>query len=167
MMFRGQVISTDMLASFVIFLFILDASIILWEGELAKAEQMEERRWLEEAARAASNQLLSPGDPENWEMMDVNETSLHSFGLTSSNNVIEWRKVERAGELGKKRENYYTVKRALGLECCEVWFGVLYSNGTVIESFGEVAPKNTSLVSIDRKALLNSSAVLLRVVVWR
>ncbi|MEM3555135.1 MAG: hypothetical protein QXF56_00195 [Candidatus Micrarchaeia archaeon] len=164
MMFKGQVISTDMLVAFVIFLFILDASVLLWGEKLAKAKQIEDERWLEDVARAASNQLLTPGDPADWE---VSGSSLNSFGLTSSDNVIKWEKFERMEELAQEPESYYSVKRALGLECCEVWFGVTYSNGTVIKSFGEIPPKNKSVISIDRKALLNSSVVTVRIEVWR
>jgi len=59
------------------------------------------------------------------------------------------------------------VKQNLGLECCEMWFGIVYSNGTVAGSFGRQVPENISIVTIDRKALLNSSPVTARLRVWQ
>ena len=167
MMFRGQVISTDLLVAFAIFIFIADASVLLWQSEMVRARELESRNWAEEVARAASSQLLTPGNPSNWELIELNENSLRSFGLASSSNVIEWRKIERLRELKGNPENYYIVKQALGLGCCEVWFGVMRSNGTVVESFGSEPPKGSSSVSIDRKALLNSSPVTVRLRVWK
>ena len=166
-MLRGQVISTDMLVAFVVFIFIADASILLWETEMMRAGEAEGNRLAEEIARAASSQLLTPGDPSNWEIIELNETSLHAFGLTSSRNVIDDKKIERIKDMKGNPADYPIIKRALGLECCEVWFGVLYSNGTVIEDFGKRAPKDSPSVSIDRKAMLNSSPVTVRVEVWK
>ena len=167
MMLRGQVVSTDLLVAFAIFIFIVDASILLWETELARVKELDSRNWAEEVARAASSQLLTPGEPSNWEFIELNESSLRSFGLTSSSSVVEWEKVRRVGEMKGNQAYYQTIKRALGLECCELWFGVTYSNGTTVESFGNEPPKESPSVSIDRKALLNSSPVTVRLKVWR
>jgi hypothetical protein len=167
MMHRGQIVFTDMLTAFAVFLLIADASILVWESEFMKAGDVESRNLMEEAARAASNQLLTPGEPSNWELIGLNESSLHSFGLTSSSNVIEWNKVKRVSELKGNPNSYPLVKRALGLERCEAWFGVLYENGTMIESFGNEPPKDSPSVSIDRKAILNSSPVTVRLKVWK
>ncbi|QLJ52758.1 MAG: hypothetical protein Sv326_0583 [Candidatus Fermentimicrarchaeum limneticum] len=164
---KGQLISTDMLVAFVIFILIADASIIMWQSELSRAGDIESRNFADEAARSASNQLLTSGDPSNWNLIELNESSFHSFGLTSSSNVVEWDKIEGLRQLKGDPAKYGMVKRALGLEFCEVWLAVLYSNGTVIESFGEVAPQGTPSVSIDRKAMLNSSPVTVRLEVWR
>jgi len=167
MMRRGQTLSTDMLAAFAIFIFISDASILLWQSQVTRAQQVGSRNWIEGAARSASSQLLSPGEPSNWEIADFTKTPLHSFGLTSSNNVIEWGKMSRAIDLTSSPANYQMVKQNLGLECCEMWFGIVYSNGTVVGSFGRQVPENISIVTIDRKAMLNSSPVTARLRVWQ
>jgi hypothetical protein len=43
----------------------------------------------------------------------------------------------------------------------------MYSDGTVIGSFGNQTPANSSSVTIDRNALLNSSPVVVRLRVWQ
>jgi hypothetical protein len=167
MMRRGQIVVTDVLTAFAVFIMIADATILLWDSQLMKATDAENRNMMEEAARAASNQLMSPGNPSSWQLIDINNSSLHSFGLTSSSNVIEWSKIQRIGQLNGDPKSYSVVKEALGLDCCEAWFQVLYENGTAVESFGNEPPKDSAAVSIDRKAILNSSPVTVRLEVWR
>ncbi len=167
MMSRGQIVLTDILVAFAVFILIADASILLWEYELGKVADTANRNQMEELARAASSQLLTSGEPSNWEELDaLNDSSLHSFGLTSSSNVVEWSKVQKISQLSDP-SSYGAVKRSLGLECCEAWFGVLYENGTVIGSFGNGTRSNGSSISIDRKAILNSSPVTVRLKVWQ
>jgi len=166
-MHRGQTLSTDLLVAFAIFIFISDASILVWQGQVIKAHELGNRNWMEGAARAASSQLLTSGEPSNWEVVDLAQTPVHSFGLASSSNVIEWNKVEKAMDMGSDPASYQMVKQNLGLECCQLWFGVMYSNGTVVGSFGNPPPNNVSSVTIDRKAMLNSSPVTVRLRVWQ
>lgn len=167
MMRKGQIVLTDILTAFAVFILIADASIFLWEYEIARAGNVQSSNLMEDAARAASNQLLTAGEPSDWQVMDLNQSTLHSFGLTSSGNVLAWDKVERIGKLRGDSKSYGKVKGALGLDCCEAWIGVLYENGTGIESFGNAPPNGIAAVSIDRKALLNSSPVTVRITVWQ
>jgi hypothetical protein len=167
MMHKGQIVTTDILTAFAVFILIADASILLWGNELVKAGDSQNRNLMEEAARAASNQLMTPGEPSNWQFMNMSNSSLNSFGLTSSSNVIEWSKIQRIGQLNGDVGNYTVVKNALGLNGWEAWFAVLYENGTMIQSFGSQPPADSAAVSIDRKAILNSSPVTVRLEVWR
>jgi hypothetical protein len=167
MMHRGQVITIDILTAFAVFILIVDASVLLWGYELTKLGDSQSRNMMEEVARAASNQLMTSGEPSDWQLSDINSSSLRSFGLTSSSNVVEWSKIQRIGQLNGNQGNYTVVKSALGLDSWEVWFGVLYENGSMIQSFGSQPPAGSSAVSIDRKAMLNSSPVTVRLEVWR
>jgi hypothetical protein len=166
MMLRGQVVLVDTLTAFVIFILIVDASILFWESETARVGYSQSMGWNEEVARAASSQLLTPGSPSNWEFINLNSSSFHSFGLTSSENVIDSGKLQTLESLKGDPANYQIVKKGLGLDCCKMWFGVLYPNGTLIESYGNAPTSNSSSVSIDRVAVLNSSPVIVRLKVW-
>jgi hypothetical protein len=167
MMHKGQMVMVDILTAFVVFILIADASVLLWEDALLRATSVENRNAMEEAARAASNQLLTPGEPSDWQLIDINDSSLHSFGLSSSGNVLSWSKVQKMGQLNGNPSSYMVVRRALGLDCCEAWLSVLYENGTTIQNFGNAPTQNSSAVSIDRKAMLNSSLVTVRLEVWK
>lgn len=164
---RGQIFITDLLTGFAVFLIIIEVTMLLWDNQIAKAADAESRNMMEEAARAASDQLLTAGEPSDWQVINLNSSQLHSFGLASSANVLAWDKVQRIGELNGDPKSYSNVKEALGLDCCEAWVQVLYENGTLIESFGKETPNGSAAVSIDRKAMLNSSPVTVRLEVWQ
>lgn len=166
MMRKGQLVVADVFTAFAVFLLIVDASILMWDYELFSAGQIQSNNLMEEAARAASSQLMTSGDPSNWQLVNITNVSLHSFGLASSPNVIDSGKLQALGVLSQNPGSYPAVKKALGLDCCDMWLGVLYENGTVAGSFGSPPPSSTQVVSIDRKAALNSSMVTVRLEVW-
>ncbi len=115
------------------------------------------------ALLAASDSLvLTPGSPANWESTTIDGTGLSSFGLASSSNVISPAKAAAMQSLNAT--NYSTIKAALGLGAVNVSIEISnLSDSTTLYSFGVAPPGTARSAVFERVALLNNSAVLVKV----
>lgn len=164
-MSKGQVLSIDLLIATAIFLFILNTSVLIWNSELSRKNDMEARKWMEESARTTSNQLVtSQGDPSDWQnLQELNESSLHSLGLVDSRNMLNQKKVDKLSLLSNT--NYALIKRVIGLEAYNVTIYLISNKSSMI--FGTEPASEEGVISVDRFALLNDSKVTIRMKVWR
>ena len=103
--------------------------------------------------------IKTPGDPSNWpSLQTINSTTINSLGFASSDNVLEFDKLDGASSI-----DYPELKKILGLSKEDVFITVsdlASSNKSRIYEYG-FARNDTSVV-VTRYGLLNGTLVEVR-----
>ena len=165
---RGQFFSMDMIIAVSAFLVCLLMIIALWAALTSALGERATRRELQDSAMVAASQLvLTSGNPANWSI--GNFTRANSLGVVRERNMLNEQKVAKLQALNST--NYTDIKENLGCGRNELYVTVsnIYSNETLYR-FGKSAPAGledfTTNHIVTRIALLNDTEVLLRVETW-
>lgn len=165
---KGQLISTEAILSFAIFLTGLMVFAFAWNFVSQAYYTDQAERQMQFALIAVSDAaVLSPGDPSGWEVSAAPQNA-SSFGFAQSRNVLSPTKLAALQSLNAS--NYDTVRERMGAGRFELYISVESQDGTVQYAFGNPAAAGSatvSAVSAERLALLNNQAVTLKVQVWR
>ncbi|MFB6166850.1 MAG: hypothetical protein ABEJ62_01150 [Candidatus Nanohaloarchaea archaeon] len=156
---RGQMFSTDFVASAFVFLVILNIAFFTWNTAYEQQSRfMEEKAMRQEAFHLASLMVRTPGYPEDW-----NSTNVEIVGLAEPDHVIQDPKVQEMKDVG-----YSDLRAVMGLERTEFFLNVTtpsYS-GTV----GKPPTGAGDIVVEERAVIVNSSNLFergrLRLLLW-
>ncbi|MCX8175564.1 MAG: hypothetical protein N3E51_05155 [Candidatus Micrarchaeota archaeon] len=161
---RGQLLSVELVLACSFFILALFCFAALWSWMYQSYLEAEEDYAMRTVLLGISDSLvLSPGEPSGWNLFSG---YANSYGLASSQNVLSDGK---ALALQNLNSSYDAVKERMGAGAFEVYVGI-YNESKTIYQFGKLADANNSLVSAlstERLAILNGSAVSVKVQVWR
>jgi len=162
---RGQIFSTDLIVSSIVFLFILTLSLIYSTEVSNRIYLLEADNARNLAAFSAANSLLlSSGSPANWENMpDLNYVS--SIGLAKAGNEIHPAKLRKLMDLNAG--NYNGVRELLGLAKYNLRISVLaLQSRESLAEFGFQPAGGKSASAANRIAFYNGKEVIMRLEVF-
>ena len=169
---KGQIFSTELVLASGVFIAALVAFVFVWNSMSDNYQEGQQDMEMQTVLQGISDSLvLSPGYPTNWEAAATGGASsivlaTSSFGLADSPNGISGAK---AAELQALNSSYLDVKERMGAGRFDVFVSIGDTNRTFY-TFGYAPDLNDTTVraiSEQRPALLNGSAVTLKVQVWR
>jgi hypothetical protein len=164
---KGQIFSFDLMVSVGIFLVAVLLLIALWVFVVDRIGAHDEELNMADAAIHASNQLLlTGGNPASWHILDFG--NVNALGISDGRDNLNSEKLERF--IALNGTNYTDVKEMLGVGSYEMYVEVSHLNGTKICEFGNSMKENeteTANYVVERMALLNDSAVRVRLEVWK
>ena len=183
---KGQVFSMDLMFAVIIFIGVLFIVLNVWESTLKGNDLADERKSLELSARNIISQLMmDEGNPSDWTAF----SNLQSLGLATSFSINNQNSSFKSRPMGLMNRgygslssakisalqsmNYSYTKELLGVFSYDENFYILVSrwNGTAyaqVNTIGTSPYQNvTSVVNIDRMALLNNDWAKLSLQVWR
>jgi|GEM_PF-1662316 len=183
---KGQVFSMDLMFAVIIFIGVLFIVMNVWESTLKGNDLADERKSLELSARNIISQLMmDEGNPSDWTAF----SNLQSLGLATSFSINNQNSSFKSRPMGLMNRgygslssakisalqsmNYSYTKELLGVFSYDENFYILVSrwNGTAyaqVNTIGTSPYQNvTSVVNIDRMALLNNDWAKLSLQVWR
>jgi hypothetical protein len=163
---KGQVLSTEIVVSFALFLaallvYVLGASNMLYSYSEERAD-LDMRQAL---LGIADNLVLSPGCPADWEYSGQQASY---YGLAESPNALSRAKLSAAQSLFSA--DYSGAKTLFGAGMFDLSVSVVDANGTKIGGFGKAASAANgtySSASSERLAVLDGQLVRVRVQLWR
>jgi hypothetical protein len=161
---KGQVFSWDMLIAISVFIFILVASITMWDFYRAKSEIIDLRADMEFAAQNAMVGLITTsGDPGNWYVSPSFEVS--SLGLVSGRDyVLDGDKVDKLVEWNATY--YEEIKSSLGVRKYDMYLSFLNQTGEIY-GFGIDSPSNAeAVVRIERVCMIDDDVFKVVMEVW-
>ena len=164
---KGQLFSTEIIFSFSLFLAAILVFILVWNSIFSSfVEDQADRRMEVSLIGIADMTVLSPGDPQNWEL--TSGLNANAFGLASSRNVLSSKKLSAMQSLFAS--NYTLMRTKMGAGGYGLFIEVTDASGTVLYNFGQSSNSTNlqvSQVTAERLAMLDNQIVNLRVQVWR
>lgn len=164
---KGQIWSTDLLASIIIVMFIMLFFIIAWNELSLKWNAAQSYRLLFTDSLAAGESLFTtPGDPPSWHRLtELNITNVNAIGIVNERNEINNKKIERLSE--NNYTHYNLTRSLLGLDRYEVRILItdIERNSSVFE-MGEEPGANMSTVSMERYVIVNGSSAIAKMEVY-
>ncbi len=162
---KGQLFSVELVLASAVFMGALVAFVLVWNSMSAAYNEEQADLQMQTSLLGISDMaVLSPGYPANWETGVLGNAS--SFGLATSPNVLSGAK---AGALQSLNSSYLDMKERMGAGRFDVFLSIGNSTGTFY-TFGYAPDLNDTTVkaiSSQRVALLNGSAVSVKVQLWR
>lgn len=160
---KAQIFSWDVLISVGLFVFILVASLSVWDSYREKTLSIDTRAEMQMFADNAMNTLiLMPGNPGNWHLID--DFNVSSFGLVGeSDYLLDVDKITKIQELNN---TYYNeVKSMIGIREYEMHLEFILEEETY--SFGIERPFNSKeVVVIERLCVIENEIATIRMEVW-
>lgn len=170
---NGQMFASDLVASVIVFFFIVNLSLIIWNMAYENKTKFNEVRQLRErVVRTADILVRTPGYPQDWD-----ETSVELAGFVTEDHVLDNEKLRSFNDT-----SYADQKDAIRSTPNEFYLTVR-SDGSIITlsepsepdmdlEFGEEQDASTTTaVTSKRSVLLNTSNQLeratLKLVFWR
>lgn len=165
---KGQVISTELVLTFGIFMVALLVFLYIWSEVSYDYLQSQVDQEMQVVALGISDSLvLTPGDPSDWEISS-SVSSIYSFGLASSPNVLSAAKLSK---LQSFNTSYSDAKTGMGAGSFEVSVIANTLNGTPIYQFGthgDELAQNISSIKETRLVMLEDGALMqLSIQIWR
>jgi len=165
---KAQVWTIDFLAGATAMSVILLFFILLWNNSANRWNNANEyRMMLTDAVFASEALIATPGEPENWEMFgQINNSNISAIGLADGRNELNVLKIEKL--VSQNSSSYSFVRQRLGLQKYEFGFRVtdLKKNVTYYQ-YGQFAGGLNKSVIFDRIGIINGSAVILHMEVWK
>ena len=161
---RGQILSTELVLAFSIFLVAMLVFVAAWDYIIYTYGFEQDERQMQSALISVSDAMvLSPGYPYDWEFSAGANAS--SIGLASSENVLSPYKLSALQSLNS---SYDTLRERMGAGRYNVYVEAMLPNGTVLYRFGNAAaPDAASSTGAERLALMNDTITILKVQLWR
>lgn len=163
----GQVLSSEIVLAFSLFMFALLVFLLAW-GLISNsyAQENYDRQMQGALMGISDTAILSPGDPADWEITALQDAN--SFGLAQSRGVLSPQKLSALQSLNSS--HYDTVRERMGAGRFELYIEAQSQGGTVGYRFGKPADLSDSAVysaSVERLALLGGEPTVLKVQLWR
>ena len=163
----GQVLSSEIVLAFSLFVFALLVFLAAWSTISNSYAQENYDRQMQGALMGISDvAILTPGDPADWEITALQDAN--SFGLAQSRGVLSPQKLSVLQSLNS---SYYdTVRERMGAGMFELYIEARAPGGAVGCRFGNPANLSDSAVSsasVERLALLGGEPTILKVQLWR
>ena len=162
---KGQLFSTDLSLSAIIFLIVFVLFLSLWN---VYSLQLQENTLYEEmgllAFQTVDVLVSTPGVPNQWESAPaLNASQIYALGLAEKDRTLSSKKVNKLFAL-----SYDEMKTLLNLERFEVLFALTYMNGSTINQTG-ISPSNQSrqVISVQRTVLDESGPRRVQFTLWR
>ncbi|MFH1971902.1 MAG: hypothetical protein ABIJ18_00315 [archaeon] len=161
---RGQIFSWDLLIAVALFIFILMASLYMWEFYREKTELVDLRADMEFNARNGMVSLLTTsGNPTNWNTQPI--FNVTSFGIVSGDFVLDENKVSKFEEWNNTY--YKEIKGSLGIRKYELYVDFLNASDVSLYKFGIESPISANeVVRIERLALMDGDIIRVVMEVW-
>jgi len=161
---RGQIFSIDLMVSVAIFLFIVVASLSMWNLYMEKGKLIDQRADMEFAARNAMSGLMTTGgDPSSWYLLETFEVD--SFGLAVSDYELSEAKISKLQDLNNT--NYEDIKNSLGVSLYNLHLSFLNSSGSEVYFFGDNSSSQANqIVRIERLVLVSDEVYTVVMGVW-
>ncbi len=164
---RGQMWSIDFIIGIMVLSFILMLYLIMWNtitirwSTISKATSMDSSAFF-----AAESVMVTPGEPESWEMLPHIDGNVSAIGLANGRNELSRMKLEKL--VAENATAYDTIKNRLGIQRHEFGMRVTdITKNTMYYEFGKFSAGalNNSL-SFDRLGLLDGQPVIVHMEVW-
>ena len=150
---KGQVLSFDLLIAVTIFSLILAILVSQINRNTEKINELREQNKMIEEAYKISDIFFREGYPKNW-----NETNVEILGL-QTNNRIDWNKLEKLKNLG--------YQKSLVLLGASYDYNITIQSNAINWTFGKSIENYSTIVKINRIGILNSSIVLIQIMVLK
>ena len=148
---KGQIMSSDFLVAFFLFLILFIAVTIAWNGMLDSSITDIERKYMESIAMRITDIFVkSPGYPSNWENREI-----VAIGLVDHDRRIDQAKLDAFMNM-----DYETSKDVLGIKGYDYFFRLVRNNVTKGYLGGETA------IFIERRVLYNGDDRL-EFILWK
>lgn len=106
---RGQSLAIDSMSAILVFLLVTGSLTWLWTSKALEAENLLYEDEMEIMAERALDTLVrSPGLPENWESLKVDEVKM--VGLAKRDRVLEEEKINKLMQMSQEYEHYMQVQ---------------------------------------------------------
>ncbi|MFB6294173.1 MAG: hypothetical protein ABEI97_00275 [Candidatus Nanohaloarchaea archaeon] len=170
----GQIFTVDMIASILVFILIVNLSLITWNLAERNSLMFNDERALRDRAGRVSDLLVrGPGHPENWTAETV-----EVVGLTDPDHVIDPGKMDAFDALSyQEQQELLRTRQAdvhLAVERNGTPVNVTVGGSNLTLSFGQTpADDADTVVASQRRVLVNTSAqtryrsAVLELVLWR
>ncbi|MCJ7478573.1 MAG: hypothetical protein MUP63_00145 [Candidatus Nanohaloarchaeota archaeon QJJ-7] len=171
---KGQMFTVDMIASVLIFILIVNLSMMTWNIAQRNSVMFNEERSLRDRAAQISDILIrTPGHPEDW-----NADNVEIIGLTAPDHVLSREKLEEFDSLSYSEQSKLLRIRQNDFQLEISKEGQLVNvssdGGNLTLSFGQPPSESSGTVVVDeRRVLVNESEkrgyspAILRTVLWR
>ncbi|MFH1470491.1 MAG: hypothetical protein ABIF01_01975 [Candidatus Micrarchaeota archaeon] len=163
---RGQVFSYDLVFALMVVAFLLWYSINAANAFAEKISDVEMNNRMSEVAQSAILQLTqSPGNPSNWESLEVK-----SIGVAESRGVLDRRKIERLAYLSEDMESYDKLRALLSFN--RQGGAYLFSlkiteiDGRVAYSVGPEPPPGASVAATSKTMSMDGRLVGVSLRAW-
>ena len=150
---KGQVLSFDLLIAVTIFSLILAILVSQINRNTEKINELREQNKMIEEAYKISDIFFREGYPRNW-----NETNVEILGL-QTNNRIDWNKLEKLKNL--------SYQKSLVLLGASYDYNITIQSNAINWTFGKSIENYSTIVKINRIGILNSSIVLIQIMVLK
>jgi len=152
------------MVSIAIFLFIIVASLTMWNLYMEKGKLIDQRADMEFAARNAMSGLLTTGgEPSSWYLLETFEVD--SFGLAISDYELKKQKISKLQELNDT--NYEDIKRSLGVRLYDIHLSFFNLDGSEVYYFGiNSSAQASQIVKIERLVLVDEEVFNVVMEVW-
>ncbi|MFH1399854.1 MAG: hypothetical protein ABIG95_07160 [Candidatus Woesearchaeota archaeon] len=111
---KSQIFSLDMIFAVIVFLLVFTTTIFAWD-ELQKKWQLQQTRDDMEsiAENVAQTLLTTPGQPANWEELQISSSNISSIGIASSPHLLSTDKISELESVYPTK--YEEIKKILGI----------------------------------------------------
>lgn len=164
---KGQIWTIDLTSASVILSFILLLSLITWNGIAGRWNSADSYMKMHTNALFAAESLMTKsGVPKSWEMRSQIDGNISSIGLVNGRNELNNLKMEKL--VSENETAYDNVKERLGLQKYELGIRVSnIENNVTYHEFGKFAESDSTTAIFERMGILNESAVIVRIEVWK
>lgn len=150
---KAQTFSLDFFIALTIFLIGFSILMIFWNYVNSQTYEIKSSEELMDLAFSLSEIFFIEGVPKYW-----NEENVKVIGLANENRINET-KLNLLNTIG-----YENVKRKLNLDFD---FMLKIKNDDELYSFGLTPGRSSTIVKINRIGILNSTPVLIEVILWK
>ncbi|MEW6528860.1 MAG: hypothetical protein AB1391_03155 [Candidatus Micrarchaeota archaeon] len=162
MVSKGQLSVLDALIGMIGLMIIILTGFILFSMAYSNISTFQKEKNIELRSFYATEQLLSAGDPHNWNFLSLEE--VNNFGMAEQNGVLDIRKITALNS--SFVQNYSFVVNRLGLSEHNISIVISdYYTNLPIYSIGSA--NSTNLLSFQRISTINNSPVIVYIRVSR
>jgi hypothetical protein len=162
---KGQIWSVDLASAAVILAFVLLFFILMWNMLAIRWNTTGDYMKMQTDAMFAAEALMTtPGEPNSWEMLSINNAT--SIGLVSGRSELNKVKIEKL--ISENSTNYLLIKRKLGLQKYDLGFNITdMENNESYYEFGRFAGGLDTAIIFERMGILDEKPVKVRIEVWK
>ena len=161
MSLKAQVLSFDFIMAASIFLLVVGIIYIYWIYSSMQIEETKNINDMTDKAYIATQVWFREGIPEYWDdntVIDLGMENNHRFNQTKMDFLND--------SINPTNIGYNRTKTLIGLGSYDYFFRIYNSTDDTLFNFGLYPSNADNVVKVKRIGILNSSIVILEVLVW-
>jgi len=161
MSIKAQALSFDFIIAASIFLLVIGIIYIYWIYSSIQIEETKNINEMTDKAFTASQVWFREGTPKYWDPNNVIDLGLENNKRFNQTKINFLNKSINPSNIG-----YSKTKTMIGLEGYEYFFKIYNTTNDTLFNFGLYPSNAVNIVKTKRIGILNSSIVILEVLVW-